>query len=409
VDVDRNKRAFISDDGKLTDIHDNVIGFINDDGSAGDVNENFLGEINDDGQVSTADNTLIGSVDMGTAEMRNENGSHFATISNSGEIYDGIDGFRGKVTPFTFHKLRIITAYIFFFDQNIVDPTRPTKLKSITPPVKPEAAPAATKDTVPTESEPAVTLPMPVKPTPAAQHTPDPTPVRKVSVEDREYKEYKVGEFKTLSDGNLLEISNCDCPVSQLSVRLEKQGTQVVFQRTIQTNHHRKQQAQRFTMPYVLSTKRITVKYDHGRDGGTLSLTFRKPEGGASTGGQSGQFTKYIIPAVSGSDGKVTIKASQAKDHFVFEPTGEPKLETEIIGEIEGGDIKFHAITTNLEAGERKKATQSFSLGTTVLLGQIDLENNGKKVLVYPKRSVAASHSQTPSEPIPDDTDIPIH
>eukprot|EP01124_Arcella_intermedia_P019284 TRINITY_DN265_c0_g1_i1.p1 TRINITY_DN265_c0_g1~~TRINITY_DN265_c0_g1_i1.p1 ORF type:complete len:136 (+),score=16.11 TRINITY_DN265_c0_g1_i1:19-426(+) len=125
---DREARAFLGDDGRLTNPQGETLGFINEDGSAGDANESFLGEINDDGQVSDADNNLIGSVDLGSAEMRDENGSTWCTVQPGGDIVDGIDGFRGHVDNFTFHKLKVLTAYLFFFDQNLVDPGRPSKV-----------------------------------------------------------------------------------------------------------------------------------------------------------------------------------------------------------------------------------------------------------------------------------------
>jgi len=404
----------ISDDGQLTDLEGNTIGFINNDGSAGDASSNFVGEINDDGQISNGDNVLIGSCDMGTAEMRSENGSHFSTIKPGGDIYDGLEGFRGRVVPFTFHKLRLIAAYIFFFDQNLIDPKRGTKLpipdapKSTDPsprnPLSPKA-PVTPKTPVSAkvpESEPTINLPPPQR---------QPVESTKPAVtEDREYKEYKVGEFKTISDGkeNLLEITNCDCPLSQLNVRIEKQGKQVVFQRNIHTNGQIKQQVQRFTLPYVVTKDRISAKYSIHTDYGTLTLSFKKPEGASATGGTSGQFIKFVVPAVPNSEDKVTVKASQEKDHFLFDVTGDPKLETEVIGELDGGCIKFHAITKDLEAGVSKKSSQSFSLGNVpVSLSQIDVEGGGKKVFVYPKRPIQVSPAN-PSDPIPDDTDIPI-
>lgn len=109
------------------------------------------------------------------------------------------------------------------------------------------------------------------------------------------------------------------------------------------------------------------------------------------------------MAAVPGAEGKVTMKPSQEKERFIFEPTGEPKLETEIIGEIEGGDIKFHAITKDLQAGVSKKATQSFSLGKPISVGQIDVDNGGKRVLVYPNRQATTS-----TEPLPSDIDVTI-
>jgi len=184
-----------------------------------------------------------------------------------------------------------------------------------------------------------------------------------------------------LSEGkeNLLEISNCDCSVEKLNIRIEEQGKQLVFQRTIQNNKQIKQQVQRFTLPYVVTKERISAKYAQYRDYGTLTLSFRKPEGVSLNTGISGQFCKFIVAAVPNSEGKVTFKHTQVNDHFIFEATGDPKLETEVVGELDGGVIKFHVTTKDLEALVSKKVTQNFSLGIPIYLSQIDSENGGKK------------------------------
>jgi len=241
-------------------------------------------------------------------------------------------------------------------------------------------------------------------------------PVEKVGVEDRAYKNYRVGEFKTLTGGkeNLLEIFDCDCHISQLSVRLEKEGKQVVFQRTIRTSNNMKQQVQRFTVPYILNPDRVDVKYGRDRDGGTLSLLLTKPDpsaGGTAGGSLAGEFTKFTISAVAGSQGKVTMKASQTKEYFQFEASGEPKLDTEVIGELaEGDQVKFHAITTDLEANVKKKATQTFNLPAKVTLDHFELSDGGRAVKVHDKKvaSKGPSSSHAHSPEVQPDVDIKI-
>jgi hypothetical protein len=376
-----------------------------------------MGEINDDGQISNGDNTLIGSVNLGTAEMRAENSAHFGTIKPGGDIFDALDGFRGKVSPFTFHKLKMIAAYIFFFDQNIVDPNRPTKLpipgaplpqalsseRLLTPktPLKKSSVESEITPPYPAALEtPAVKSPADIIETPAVK-----SPAVHIII-DREYKDYKVGAFKTISEGkeNLLEISNCDCPVEQLVVRIEEKGKQVIFERTIVIQKQKRLQVQRFAMPYMVNRNRVSAKYDLQRDFGTLTLLFRKPEGASASGGTSGQFVKFIVPAVPNSENKVTIKPSPVSDHYIFEANGDSKLETEVIGELEEGTIKFHAITKDLQMGVSKKATQSFSLGVPIYLYQIDIENSGRKIIVFPSRPIPLSSTET----TPEDTEIPI-
>jgi len=380
-DENRNLRATIADDGELKDKDGNTVGFINDDGSAGDVNEQFLGSINDDGQVADGSDNLLGQIDMGTAEFRDGNGSYWGKISGSGELYDKFEAFKGKVDYFSYHKLKTITAYLFYFDSVLLDPSGTSK---IGPP--PEQG-AETKQ--PEEAQETTDLPMPgfnEPPPPAIDLKPPAEPV----IESREYKNYRVGEFKTLSGGkqNLLEIYDCDCPDHQLRVRLEKDGKQVVYQRTIQFGNEKKQTVQRFTIPYHLNHSRILVQYNKAREGGTLSITMTKPdpnEGGSSP--TSGEFCNFVVPATPGSEGKVTMKAGQFPTFFQFDVQGESKHETEMTGELLDGDsLKFHATTTIREENVKHKATQTFKLPTKIALDHIQCENGGRAVKVFMKK-----------------------
>jgi len=268
----------------------------------------------------------------------------------------------------------------------------------------------------------------PPPPTPEAEPTQDlvtdlppltlAPPVRKISVEDRAYKNYRLGEFKTLPGGkeNLLEIYDCDCQFSQLSVRIEKEGKQVVFQRTVQTGNNRKQQVQRFTVPYSLCPDRVNAQFNSKRDGGTLSLLLIKPDpaaggGGGSAGVLAGEFTKFTIKSVFESQGKISMKPAQTKEYFLFEATGEPKWDTEVVGELTDGDqIKFHAITTDLDAGVRKKATQTFTLPLKITLDHIELEDGGRKVKVHLKKvpTTTTTTNPTTAPTVQPDVDIKI-
>jgi len=343
--------------------------------------------------------------------LRTVDGAHFCTVQAGGDLYDHVDSYRGHIDNFSFHQLKILSAYLFFFDLNLIDPKQPSKVVEV----------STGDDSTPSEHEHItsdLTLPTPPEVTLPSVDLAAPVvsaPVRKVSVEDRAYANYKVGEFKTLPGGkeNLLEIYDCDCPVSQLSVRLEKEGKQVVFQRTIQTASNRKQQVQRFTVPYTLSPERVEAKYNHNRDGGTLSLLLTKPDmssaGGASGGTRSGEFTKFIIGAVAGSEGKVTMRPSQTKEFFQFEATGEPKWETEVIGELTDGEqVKFHAITTDLDASVKKKATQTFTLPAKVTLDHFELLNGGHCVKVHQKKVVTSTTTAAPAQTTQADVDIKI-
>jgi len=124
TDNRRNLRATISDQGEVKTAQGITVGFINDDGNAGDTNEMFLGEVTTAGQVINSKDEILAKVNLGTAEVSNLQGSHVLTISRAGEITDSLDGYRGKFENFTYHKLRVIVSYIFFFDWALVDSTR---------------------------------------------------------------------------------------------------------------------------------------------------------------------------------------------------------------------------------------------------------------------------------------------
>jgi len=127
-DLNRRKRATISCNGEVINIKGETLGYINEDGNAGDSNEVFLGEVSSAGQVIDTKDNVIGKVDLGNAEVSNAEGGHFFTVSRSGDITDSLDGYRGTISEFTYHKLRVVVAYIYFFDTALVDPRRPSKV-----------------------------------------------------------------------------------------------------------------------------------------------------------------------------------------------------------------------------------------------------------------------------------------
>jgi len=127
-DSARRKRATISCNGEVINLKGETLGFLTDDGKAGDSNEVYLGEVSSAGQVIDASDNILGKVDLGTAEAANASGGHLFTLVRGGDITDALDGYCGRFEDFTYHKLRVAVAYIFFFDGALVDPKRPTKI-----------------------------------------------------------------------------------------------------------------------------------------------------------------------------------------------------------------------------------------------------------------------------------------
>jgi len=126
----RNLRSTISDDGTVKNLQGETVGFINDDGNAGDINEIYLGEVTSAGQVIDAKDTILGKVNLGNAEVSSAEGGHYFTVSRGGDLTDSLDGYVGRVENFSYHKLRVIVSYIFFFDEQLVDSTKPTRIVS---------------------------------------------------------------------------------------------------------------------------------------------------------------------------------------------------------------------------------------------------------------------------------------
>jgi len=214
-------------------------------------------------------------------------------------------------------------------------------------------------------------------------------------VENRIYKQYEVGAFKSIEGGtkNTLEITSCDVPVAQIKVRIEKSGSQLVFQRTIYENNAKKDQVQRFSIPYTITQDRVRVTYDRRKDGGTLIFLMTKP--GSSTFGNTGtkssstfgQFCSFIVKGVPNKDGRISMASGQTSDAFIFTVTGESKYDTEVIGELLDGPeitMKYHCTTTVPEENTKKKATQSITLPMKISLENIHVE--GTKITVYKKK-----------------------
>jgi len=400
------------------------VGFINDDGSAGDSNENFLGEVSSGGQAINSKDEILGKVNLGNAEISDANGGHFCTISSAGELTDSIDSHKGKFDNFTFHKIRMAVAYIFFFDGALIDPRRPSKI-TIEETEEEQSLSIRSPSSAPTPSdekqEETLTLELP-PPKNLGQKAEIPTenesvtlslnfPPKKREIENRQYKTYKVGDFKNIENGkkNLLEITSCDCPVEQIAVRLEKGGKEVVFQRTTLTGDNKKTQVQRFALPYPLTLDRISAEYSEHTEEGKLILTMTKPVVTAAAGAINAEFTKFTIPATPSAspDSKISVKAGQSSAYFQFEIQGNSVHETEVIGELAGGEnLRFHTVTTIESEGVQKKATQTFTLPFKVTVDHIECIDGGKLVKVHSKSFQQSTTSATELEQL--DVTVPI-
>jgi hypothetical protein len=433
----------IDDDGAVKNAKGNTLGFINADGTSGDMEEKFLGEINQDGQAIDGTDEVIGKCELDHGTLRDASGSHWATIYPGGDINDSSESYRGKIDNFSFHKLKIIAAYVFFFDQALIAEGRSTKVldegvtsssnvtkkeegskpssdnnnpwgEEVTetlsaPPPKSSSsssAPAAASKVV-VEEHSTISL-APPKPAasssvaPAAsviveQHqtislgSPTPAPV---VAPPRELKPYKVGDFQAIENAtkNRLEVGSCDCDVSQIKVRVEQNGQNIVFRRG--------EQSQRFALPYQVEVARVSAVFDRNRDDGTLVLTMTKPTAPTSGSPISGKFLTLNFPATSG-EGKVTMSAGQTNAYFLFKAQGSSKYDNEVQGElVNGREVKFHSTITQTDKGTKTTSTQTFTVPYQIAMDHIQVTGDEVKVYIkHPGGAVAATVA---------DADVPV-
>jgi len=106
--------------------------------------------------MNGADET-IGYVDAGHATLRDKNDSHFASIGKDGSIRDHLETDVGRIEGFaSFHELRRVAAYVFYFDQAIVQTNLPSLVHTATS----SAAPVAVaSSSAPTPSQPSQAAP----------------------------------------------------------------------------------------------------------------------------------------------------------------------------------------------------------------------------------------------------------
>eukprot|EP01129_Flabellula_baltica_P010658 TRINITY_DN4524_c0_g1_i1.p1 TRINITY_DN4524_c0_g1~~TRINITY_DN4524_c0_g1_i1.p1 ORF type:complete len:528 (+),score=71.66 TRINITY_DN4524_c0_g1_i1:221-1585(+) len=127
-----SKNLIISDfNGKRASINDNglvmkdtvILGEITSYGKAYDIYKNLLGEINAGGQVVKGNGELYGEIDESNGDMRDADRVRIGTINGSGEYFDALDSYCGKVDNFTYHELRLFASYVFFFDMVCMKPS----------------------------------------------------------------------------------------------------------------------------------------------------------------------------------------------------------------------------------------------------------------------------------------------
>eukprot|EP01124_Arcella_intermedia_P018380 TRINITY_DN2533_c0_g4_i1.p1 TRINITY_DN2533_c0_g4~~TRINITY_DN2533_c0_g4_i1.p1 ORF type:complete len:870 (-),score=360.98 TRINITY_DN2533_c0_g4_i1:6-2615(-) len=119
-DKNRAFRAKITSDGSVNNAEGTLLGFLNEDGSAGDHSERFLGDITNEGHVLNKSNVKIGSLNEAEFTLTDPEAALFAKITANGDIYDEKQQFAGAIEFFSAKKFRMLSGYLFFFDQALV-------------------------------------------------------------------------------------------------------------------------------------------------------------------------------------------------------------------------------------------------------------------------------------------------
>eukprot|EP01129_Flabellula_baltica_P002600 TRINITY_DN12405_c0_g1_i1.p1 TRINITY_DN12405_c0_g1~~TRINITY_DN12405_c0_g1_i1.p1 ORF type:complete len:289 (-),score=65.61 TRINITY_DN12405_c0_g1_i1:359-1225(-) len=128
-----NLRCSISSEGEIKTPKGTTVGFINNSGQAANFYGELMGDVNAGGQVFDLENEYLGTVDYGTGSFRDGNGSHFYSINRSGDVYDKMDSYVGRIEPFSYHLLNAVTAFIVFFDQGWIQEGKRSLISNVDP------------------------------------------------------------------------------------------------------------------------------------------------------------------------------------------------------------------------------------------------------------------------------------
>jgi len=188
-------------------------------------------------------------------------------------------------------------------------------------------------------------------------------------------------------------ITTCDCEASQIKVRIEQNGQNIVFRRG--------EQSQRFALPYQVTVERVDARYAPGSEDGTLTLLLTKPTAPTSGSPISGKFFFTHNVAATSGEGKVTMSAGQTNAYFLFKVQGSSKYDTEFQGElVNGREVKFHATVTQTDKGTKTTSTQTFTVPYQIAMDHIQVSGDEVKVFIkHPGGAVLATVA---------DADVPL-
>lgn len=223
--------------------------------------------------------------------------------------------------------------------------------------------------------------------------------------------EIQVGPLEERKDGYFIDITNLGCPAKALTLRLEKQGVQLVIRRKVTVSGQVREFAQRLALPFPVLATQIVASYSVGA--GKLALQVKKSLGDPAAGSHSsGEVGRFRVPAdPSKSNDKVSVQPTQSSDFFSFSCESS-KYDTDVVVSIDGRKLTFaaqYSFDTAIDGEEVVKTVKSnsaFSLPFDVTIPQIELTPVPGKGALVKVFKVASNTSASASSLA--DCDIPF-
>lgn len=152
-----------------------------------------------------------------------------------------------------------------------------------------------------------------------------------------EETKYVVGKIEPHNGYYSLSISNLGCPIAGLNLELLKNGTELYFVRKIRVKSTQKESAERWKLPFSVSTSNISAVYDQSKN--SLEIIMKT---GTSETPQEFQAANFKVSAdPNASNESVDIIASTQPDSFIF-TCALSKHDTQVIATIKGTSLNFN-------------------------------------------------------------------
>ena len=115
---ERSIRAYIAEDGEVTDATGTPLAYIESNGEVGDPQMNYVGKAHLQGhQVTDHDEQFVGEYDPGRGYVKDKMGSVIAELNKEGVVKDNAGQSIGVVEGFSYDQIAILAAYFLLVDK----------------------------------------------------------------------------------------------------------------------------------------------------------------------------------------------------------------------------------------------------------------------------------------------------